>query len=240
MHDKFVVIDGQTVWTGSWNMSVGDLSYWNNAFLIKSADLAKRYATEFEFLYSRFAAAHAPGNHVLNVTFTPPANTALSLGGRPTEVFFPRYDKATARVAEVVGKATKSIHFLAFQFTDGPIADAVVDRAGHGVEVRGVFENNGACSGVFAKIAGASPDVDVSRWMWGRIQGLRNFLHHKVFILDGETVVFGSFNFSQSADDANDENLLIVTDKAMAKAFEDEYQLVEKATKLTPAPPACH
>ena len=239
MHNKFVVLNGKTVWTGSWNMSQGDLAYWNHAFVVRSPDLAVRYGKQFEFLYSHFAAAHTPGGHVIDVDFVKPVDHNVTVGTTPFEVFFPKNDKATTRVAELVASAKTSIHFMAFQFTGGAIADAVVERAAHGVEVKGVFENNGACAGAFPQISAAPGNVELSRWTFGRIQGLRNFLHHKVFILDGKTVVLGSFNFSQSADDANDENLLVVTDPGLAKSFEDEYQLVAKATKLAAAPAAC-
>ncbi len=232
MHNKFVVINGTTVWTGSWNMSAGDLAYWNHAIVLRSPDIAARYTQDFEYLFKRYAPAHAPGSHLLDATFTPPQNHKIMFGTRPVEVYFPRADKATARIAEVVGQASRSIHFMAFQFTEGPIADAVVERAAHGVQVRGVFENNGACAGAYPRFL-SKGTMDLSRWSLGRIQGLRNFLHHKVFILDGATVVLGSFNFSASADTANDENVLIITDPDIAKAFEDEYVLVENATKRT-------
>jgi phosphatidylserine/phosphatidylglycerophosphate/cardiolipin synthase-like enzyme len=67
----------------------------------------------------------------------------------------------------------------------------------------------------------------------GHLDGLRDFLHHKVFIIDGKTVVIGSFNFSNSADTSNDENLLIITDPAVAALFEQELLLIEEATAKT-------
>ena len=48
-------------------------------------------------------------------------------------------------------------------------------------------------------------------------------MHHKVFILDNETVATGSFNPSLSADTRNDENLLIVHDKKIADNFLREF-----------------
>ncbi len=53
-------------------------------------------------------------------------------------------------------------------------------------------------------------------------------MHHKVFIIDGREVIFGSFNFSENADTSNDENLLIVDDPALAQAFEAEFQRVRE------------
>jgi phosphatidylserine/phosphatidylglycerophosphate/cardiolipin synthase-like enzyme len=51
-------------------------------------------------------------------------------------------------------------------------------------------------------------------------------MHHKVIIIDAKTVIFGSFNFSRSADAENDENLLIVDDAGLAQSFEQEFAKV--------------
>jgi phosphatidylserine/phosphatidylglycerophosphate/cardiolipin synthase-like enzyme len=51
-------------------------------------------------------------------------------------------------------------------------------------------------------------------------------MHHKVFIIDRETVIFGSFNFSDSANRRNDENILIVHDPVFASFFVEEFEAV--------------
>jgi phosphatidylserine/phosphatidylglycerophosphate/cardiolipin synthase-like enzyme len=56
-------------------------------------------------------------------------------------------------------------------------------------------------------------------------------MHHKVFIVDGKTVIFGSFNFSKSANEVNDENLLIVDDLTLAAQFQDEFARVYEQAK---------
>ena len=49
---------------------------------------------------------------------------------------------------------------------------------------------------------------------------------HKVFIIDGKIVAFGSYNFSQSAEERNDENVLIVYNEAIAGEFLKEFERV--------------
>jgi len=56
-------------------------------------------------------------------------------------------------------------------------------------------------------------------------------MHHKVFIIDGQTVILGSFNFSQNAETENDENLLIIDDARIAQAFSAEFQKVYQRAK---------
>ncbi len=50
-------------------------------------------------------------------------------------------------------------------------------------------------------------------------------MHHKVIILDRRYVITGSFNFSNSADQSNDENLIIIDDPVLAQLFIDEFEL---------------
>ena len=53
-------------------------------------------------------------------------------------------------------------------------------------------------------------------------------MHHKVFIIDEKIVIFGSYNFSQSAEENNDENLVIIYNEAIAQQFMQEFQRVWK------------
>jgi len=58
------------------------------------------------------------------------------------------------------------------------------------------------------------------------IDGLDGQMHHKVFIIDERIVVLGSYNFSQAAEERNDENLLIVYDEQIAEQFMQEFERV--------------
>jgi len=59
-------------------------------------------------------------------------------------------------------------------------------------------------------------------------------MHHKVFVVDGQVVILGSYNFSQNADQDNDENVLIVDDARLAQAFTAEFQRVYAQAKNPP------
>jgi phosphatidylserine/phosphatidylglycerophosphate/cardiolipin synthase-like enzyme len=43
--------------------------------------------------------------------------------------------------------------------------------------------------------------------------------HNKVMVIDGETVVTGSFNFTKAAEEHNAENMLVIRDKALAARY---------------------
>ena len=61
-----------------------------------------------------------------------------------------------------------------------------------------------------------------------RRDGIDGLLHHKVFIIDEKIVVMGSYNFSQNAEERNDENLLIIYDPVIAEQFLFEFKRVQE------------
>jgi phosphatidylserine/phosphatidylglycerophosphate/cardiolipin synthase-like enzyme len=94
--------------------------------------------------------------------------------------------------------------------------------------VRGVFEKSGSETrfSEYGRMKQAKLDV----WQDGNWYQM----HHKVFIVDGQTVILGSFNFSQNADHDNDENLLIVDDAGIVQAYTAEFQRVYEQAQNQP------
>jgi phosphatidylserine/phosphatidylglycerophosphate/cardiolipin synthase-like enzyme len=213
MHDKFVVVDGRTIWTGSWNFTDGDTYRLNNnAIKIVSTELAQNYTAEFEkmFVQRQFGPNKSSGS-------TAPV---ISLQGVRIENYFAPEDGVADKIAGRVAQAQQSIHFLAFSFTNDTIGQAMLARAKAGVSVAGVFEKTGSETqySEYGKMRRAKLDV--------LQDGNPYVMHHKVIIIDGRTVIFGSFNFSNNADRDNDENLLIIDDPILAQSFEAEFQRV--------------
>lgn len=220
MHNKFVVVDAATVWTGSWNFTDGDTYRLNNnAIQIASAELAQNYTAEFEkmFVQRQFGPAKAGSLR----------DPVLSIGGVRVENYFAPEDGVAARINSRLQQAKQSIHFLAFSFTSDPIGKTVRQKAKEGVQVAGVFETTGSETlySEYGKMLKAKLDV--------LQDGNPYVMHHKVIIIDGKTVIFGSYNFTNNAENDNDENLLIVDDAQLASAFEAEFQRV-RATALKP------
>jgi len=214
MHNKFVVIDGRSVWTGSMNFTENDAYRNNNDFLeIDSPQLAENYTRKFEdmFLQHRFGPAS-------------PADTphpTVSLYGTLVENYFAPEDGVAGHVLTLLRSARSSIYFMAYTFTRADFAAALVDKAQAGVSVEGVFEKRQIEAGsdsAWKTLRGAGLPV--------HLDGNPYNMHSKVFIVDRQTVVTGSYNFSQSADQSNDENVLIIHDAGVAQAFFAEWQKV--------------
>jgi phosphatidylserine/phosphatidylglycerophosphate/cardiolipin synthase-like enzyme len=51
-------------------------------------------------------------------------------------------------------------------------------------------------------------------------------------IIDGETVITGSFNFTKAAEENNDENLLVIRDKKLAERYITNWQEHERHSEV--------
>jgi phosphatidylserine/phosphatidylglycerophosphate/cardiolipin synthase-like enzyme len=220
MHNKFVVIDNSEVWLGSMNYTdSGGYADNNNLMRIHSVKMAEDYTKEFEemFVDDMF------GPDV--VAETP--NPRVTIDGTPIDVYFSPDDHVQASFLDLVDNAQKSIYFMAFSFTSDEIGDAVRARAQEGITVSGVMEDEQINSNIGTEFDPfQQAGLDVLR------DGNPGQMHHKVMIIDENTVIFGSYNFTNSAETKNDENLIVVYNKEIAAQFIAEFQRVHEQAKL--------
>lgn len=209
MHNKFCVVDGQYVWTGSTNITRNCMyDNNNNSILIVSAELAANFAAEFEemFLQHQFGPRS-------------PQNTrwpTVTVGDAEVECYFAPEDGVQEKIVARLEQAQKEIAFMAFVLTSEPIAKTITNRLEAGVRVRGVIEKRSAGSRHSRHTYLADHGADIY------IDGNPNTMHHKVIVVDGRLVMTGSYNFSAGADEKNDENLIIIHDTAIAAKFLEE------------------
>lgn len=224
MHNKFMIMDGLTVWMGSMNYQYNDMyRNNNNVLMMRSRAVADVYTKEFEEMFvDKLFGIRSPNTNTLSTT-----QSGVSI----QVVFSPENDVLNTIVNEL-NQAKSSVRFLAFSFTVDEFAQALIERAQAGVSVEGVFENTGS-------------ETASSRLKTLFCAGLNVFqdgnpgvLHHKVFIIDAETVITGSFNFSANALRNNDENLVIIKDKDIAALYLQEFERV-KSIGRTPGRFTC-
>ena len=214
MHDKFVIIDNAEVWLGSMNFTdSGAYTDNNNLVRIRSVEMAENYTKEFEemFVDDMF------GPDV--VAETP--NPRVIIDDTPIDVYFSPDDHVQASFVELIENAQESINFMAFSFTADELGDAVRARAQDDVAVAGVMDSEQVKSNVgteFDPFKQAGLDV--------LLDGNEGLMHHKVMIIDESIVIFGSYNFTNSAEIKNDETLIVVYNEEIAAQFMDEFQRV--------------
>lgn len=230
MHNKFAVIDGRVVITGSLNFSQTEVMYNNNHMLrIDSRDMAAIYTAEFEqmFTQNRFGRRKVALNPSL----------PLGLGSKPAYVYFSPMDRTDLRLREVIATADHHVHFMIFSFTHQDVANDLVGLFQRGVNVYGVFDESQATSRYSMDTplaqAGLPIFIDGNKNSRGFAGGK---LHHKVMLIDAATdsdptVVIGSYNWSGAGTMYNDENMVVLHGSEFVAPFLEEFcRVLEVAT----------
>ncbi|MFN8578083.1 MAG: phospholipase D-like domain-containing protein [Candidatus Sericytochromatia bacterium] len=214
MHNKFMIVDNSTIWTGSMNLTTSSMFHHNNnSIMIRSPQLAENFNAEFKRMYEK----NQFGTNPHEIPYKD-----VNVSGISIRTFFSPGGGTMNAILDELKKAQKNIKFMAFSMTDKNILDIMVQKKQAGLNVQGVFDN---C---------LIPQYSI---FWGLKKGdvmsLRDgnqaLMHHKVMIIDDETVVTGSFNFSKSADEGNNENALIIKSASIAKQYIGEYLRVRTA-----------
>ena len=231
MHNKFMIADGERVWTGSYNLTRNCSRFNDNhAIVLESKELAENYEEEWREIFEK--------RHGKRFAYPTP-HPEVDIGGVVVHnLFTPEDDVRGALVAEM-NRATNEIAIMAFSFTDKDITAACREALGRGVKVVIVLD-----SGMATHPSANTKELEAMGANIRLSPGI--LLHHKVIVVDRQTVVLGSANFSAGAFDKNDENVLIVRAPNFAQAMLREamrcfraepYSITKWRTVLPPAGP---
>jgi len=136
---------------------------------------------------------------VLGVYFTPPANAA-------------------AAIVKAIDASEREVLVQAYGFTHNAIAQALVRAQERGVKVRVLLDKKSQTSNHY--VIGVLQDADIAV----RQDGKHAIAHNKVMVIDQELVITGSFNFTNSAETRNAENVLILKSPDLALQYRLQWQ----------------
>ena len=158
---------------------------------------------------------------VLWIAFSPPITLAQEKASA-IEVYFSPHGGCTDAIIKELSKAKSTVFVQAYSFTSAPIAKALLNTLKRGVKVDVILDKSQRTqkysSSTFLFNAGVSTKIDAEHAI----------AHNKVMIIDGETVITGSFNFTKAAEENNAENLLIIHDKKLAERYTRNWQEHER------------
>jgi phosphatidylserine/phosphatidylglycerophosphate/cardiolipin synthase-like enzyme len=130
------------------------------------------------------------------------------------DVFFSPAGGATDAIVRELSAAKTEILVQAYSFTSKPIAKALIDAKNRGLKVVVVLDRSQRrekyTSADFVAHAGIPTYID----------GQHAIAHNKIMIIDRQTLITGSFNFTKSAE-KNAENLLVMKGN---RALVDRYR----------------
>ncbi len=229
MHNKFFVIDGRGgapestwVWTGSWNPTdPGTNDDYQNAIEVQDAALANAFTMEFNEMWGSDTDVPVASNSRFGARKIDNTPHRFIIGGRRMECYFSPSDGTNGKIVAELNRAEQSVGFQLLTLTRTDIANALIGRRNAGRRVRGDLDNNTDAGSQYAYLVANGMDV--------RLKTGPGLLHHKYAIIDAEypywnsVTITGSHNWSSSAENANNENTLIIRDGNITNQYLQEF-----------------
>ena len=202
MHVKWAVIDQTTVVTGSANWTSTAFSA-NDEVLLTVTDpaLAARYLTEWDEL-------KAGGEQ------TPSAPYA----GEPLQALMGPDDDLAGTVVSAIAGAQSRVLVAMFEFKHPALLQALADAKATGVAVACVMSQFNADPVDVALLENAGVTVLLADPAAAFVD-----MHLKMAVIDGQTVLAGSFNWTQTGANDSDENLVVIESAGLAARTEGRY-----------------
>jgi phosphatidylserine/phosphatidylglycerophosphate/cardiolipin synthase-like enzyme len=164
-----------------------------------------------------FSVGYAAGTGGLSGMGTQSAPPAAQEDG--IFCYFSPHGGCTDAVVAEIDQAQNNIQMQAYSFTSHPIARALIDAHRRGVKVTVVLDKSELKEHSLADEvarAGIPSFVDAEH----------KIAHNKIILIDGTTIITGSFNFTAAAENSNAENLVIIRDRPkLYAAYEQNFEL---------------
>lgn len=260
MHHKFVVVDHRFVIITSANFTLSDtsgdftnsssLGNANNLLKVDSPELAKLITEEFNIMWGegvggkldskfglqkplRKSQTITLGNSKITVNFSPIS---------PTE---PWVDSANGLISKTLSASKKTVDLALFVFSDQQLANILEERHNQNVQVRALIEPQFAYRSYsealdmmgFALSENCKYEVDNRPWknpistVGVPILAKGDLLHHKFAVIDNQTVITGSHNWSEAANNGNDEILVVIENPTVAAHYQREFDRLYSTIK---------
>lgn len=196
MHQKILVIDGINTWIGSANMTPTSLKLHDNLVIgLHSRDFAKQIEKKVHHMTTT--------GRIYDI----PASTC-SVGNQRVEVwFFPDNTNGVDKLTQLIQGAEKSIKVAMFTWTRHDLAQAIIKARERGVDTHVVIDRNSA-NGVSKKVV----NFLTTHGIHVQCNAGASLLHHKLLIIDDNTLVNGSANWTKAAFTVNDDCFMILHD----------------------------
>ena len=137
----------------------------------------------------------------------------------PMEVYFSPKGGCTEAVVRELAAARSTVLVQAYSFTSAPIAKALIEAHKRGVKVQIVLDKS-------QRTEKYSPaDFLVNMGIPTSIDAKHAIAHNKIIIVDGQTVITGSFNFTKNAEENNAENLLVIRSPELAARYTANWEI---------------
>ena len=262
MHHKFAIVDGTTAIVTSANFTTSSIhgdfqspnsrGNANNLLKITSPEFAIGLLEEFDIMWG-----DGPGgkpDSVFGVKKPPRQIPPLQLGDNritvqfaPTRAKVPFDESVNGLIGKTLATAKSSIDLALFVFSEQRLVNEIQTIHQQGTKVRSLIDPSFAYryySEALDMLGVTLPDrrckYEPGNRAWQNpiaTVGVPQLppgdkLHHKFAIIDDRTIITGSHNWSASANEQNDETLLVITNPTVAAHFVREFDRLYQGASL--------
>jgi phosphatidylserine/phosphatidylglycerophosphate/cardiolipin synthase-like enzyme len=142
------------------------------------------------------------------------------------EVYFSPNGGCRHAVIDQIRNASQAIDIAMYYLSSGQIARALVDARKRQVRVRIVLDQS-------QEIEAASKSGYLIKHGF-KIKYHLGFglMHNKFAVIDGRSLITGSFNWTTTAEEKNEENLLIMTDQQVIEKYKDRFEYLWNTSRF--------
>ena len=133
------------------------------------------------------------------------------------KAYFSPGDACRTAIIKEINEAKKQLKICVFTISDDMITSAIIGARRRKVSVTIITDND--------KTHDIGSDIDQlsKSGIPVKMDMTSNHMHHKFMVVDGEVLITGSYNWTNSAAKFNQENIIVTRDKEAVKLFENEY-----------------
>lgn len=229
MHNKFIIFDADAtdpndavLWTGSTNLTDNQINTDPNSVIIfQDQSIARGYKIEFEEMWGGSGPVHTTaGKFGPNKKDNTPHEYLI--GGKRIESYFSPSDATTSQILKTINSADYELDFAVMVMTRTDLAYAISNRVNAGVFAAGMLNDTSSGGTAFNIMYNGMQS-------YLKIYTQSGIYHHKFLIVDqahaasDPAVLVGSHNWSNAAEQKNDENTVIVHDQNIANQYYQEF-----------------
>lgn len=261
MHHKFIIVDNRILIVTSANFTLSDihgdysnlssLGNANNLLSIDSPELAQFFTQEFNIMWGNGQVKNKDSKFGLKKALRLPQQISLpgskiTVQFSPTSPTQPWIKSSNGLIGRTLESATKSVDMALFVFSEQHLVNILETRNLQSVKIRALIESQFAyrpysealdMMGI-ALTNKCKYELDNHPWQnpitTVGVPSLPkgDLLHHKFGVIDEQTVITGSHNWSEAANNGNDETLLLIENPVVAAHYNREFERLYAHAKL--------
>ncbi|MBW4618527.1 MAG: DUF655 domain-containing protein [Cyanosarcina radialis HA8281-LM2] len=261
MHHKFVIVDDRILIVTSANFTPSDIhgdfrrlnsqGNANNLLKIESAELAALFTQEFNLMWGDGPLGKPDSLFGVKKPFRPAKTidlkgSKLTVQFSPTSRTVPWSETTNGTIGKTLSSAVQKVDLALFVFSEQLLADILESDRQRGVEVKALIEREFAYRSysdaldLMGVALADSCKYEANNRPWPQpissvgapVLAKGDLLHHKFAVIDGQTVITGSHNWSAAANTNNDETLLVIQNPTVAAHFTREFDRLYTVAQL--------